>query len=360
MKVARFELLLFALLLLTPPYLLAADEQTKEEATPAAESKEAEEPEKDRYAVPEGDDVPKLLAFIKELQQFRPKDAAEYRKHRSEGMAAIAEAAERVMKLEGDKTSEAYITAGLALLQKDLSSGRPEDPEATYQKAKELLAAQQKHGLEKSHASLALGVARALEYGEKPELAAHAYSEFAKLLAKSEDEELAKLAARFEGSARRLSLPGNEMKIEGQTMDGKEFDWASYRGKVVLVDFWATWCGPCIAEMPNVRKNYDLYHDRGFDVVSISLDSDRDALEAYLEKHKHPWANLHDETGKHPIAEYYGISAIPTVVFVDREGKVASLRARGPELGRLLEEMIGPPEQPAKETVAETSEEKDE
>ena len=173
-------------------------------------------------------------------------------------------------------------------------------------------------------------------------LAADAYRSFADLLKEAKNPAHRAYAERFEGQARRLALLGNPIELSGKLLDGTDFDWESYRGKVVLVDFWATWCGPCLAEAPNVREQYDLYHDLGFDVVGISLDSDKSALETYVQKENVPWANLFQAGAgwKHPMATKYGVSAIPTVFLVDRDGKVVSLRARGPELGAQLKRMF--------------------
>ena len=108
----------------------------------------------------------------------------------------------------------------------------------------------------------------------------------------------------------------------------------------MLVDFWATWCGPCIAEMPNVLAAYEKYHDKGFEVVGVSLDTDRDALETFLKEKEIPWTILYEEPQgqgwQHPLASYYGITGIPTVILVGRNGKVVTMDVRGEKLGEEL------------------------
>ena len=137
------------------------------------------------------------------------------------------------------------------------------------------------------------------------------------------------------------------MALEGALLDGEVFDWDSYRGKVVLVDFWATWCGPCVQELPNVRANYSKFHDRGFDVIGISLDSRRATLEEFVKREGLPWKQLFDagpgsvKGWRHPMAVRYDVSTIPAAFLVDRDGKVISTNARGEELGRLLTELLG-------------------
>jgi thiol-disulfide isomerase/thioredoxin len=173
------------------------------------------------------------------------------------------------------------------------------------------------------------------------------YDRLAKLAADSEDPKFVPNGERFAAIARRLRLPGNFMSLEGKVLTGGDFDWSAYRGKVVLVDFWATWCGPCIGELPNVKENYKKYHDKGFDVVAISLDRSRDPLDKFIAKEEIPWTQLYDEEvqkGKgwnHPMAQHYGINAIPAAILVDKDGKVVSMRARGEELPKLLEKLLG-------------------
>lgn len=174
------------------------------------------------------------------------------------------------------------------------------------------------------------------------------YEKFAELFVSSEDGDVADLGQRLAGVARRLQLPGNKLELAGQTVSGEQFDWSAYRGKVVLVDFFATWCAPCREELPNVLRNYELFHEQGFDVVGISVDDNREDLEQYLKEYPVPWTIIHNQdpeaTGPANPGDYYGIMAIPTVMLVDKDGTVLTFDARGPTLGRRLAELLGPPQ----------------
>lgn len=162
------------------------------------------------------------------------------------------------------------------------------------------------------------------------------------------DQKFQEAMPLLEGISRRLGLPGNPIHIEGTLLDGTPFDWQSYRGKVVLVDFWATWCGPCRAEVPNVLKMYKAYHDKGFDVVGISLDDKKEHAEAYIQQTGIPWVTLfsEDETQRgwqHPLAQFYGITGIPRAILVNQQGNVVSMMARGPYLEQELRKLLGEP-----------------
>ena len=195
---------------------------------------------------------------------------------------------------------------------------------------------------------MALQVARLAEAGEYTELAVKAYRQFIGILTKAEkDKDLDAALKKMETAVRWLTLPGTELKIEGTTLAGAPLDWSKYRDKVVLIDFWATWCGPCIAEMPGLRENYDRYRDKGFEVVGISLDRDREALEKFVKEKEVPWPILFESPEKpNPAVEFYGINTIPRMILVGRNGKVISTNARGK---RLTEESsdFGPVEKPA-------------
>ena len=154
--------------------------------------------------------------------------------------------------------------------------------------------------------------------------------------------------ANLEGMLRRLKLPGNQIEITGELLSGGKVDWESYRGKVVLVDFWATWCGPCRAEVPNILAMYEAYHDKGFDVLGVSLDETPEAAKKYKAEMKLPWNSLfptsEDERGwSNPLAKHYGIGGIPTAILVDKDGKVVHMNARGENLPAELQRLLGDP-----------------
>ncbi len=331
---------LFVLLVISSGLAVGDDQKAADDGNdPAAPAEKS-----DRYAVPDGDSQA-ILKFVAGLQKFRPNTAEEFFEHRKKAPLAMKAAAEKILELEEDPESPAAQTARLLLLNAkvaSIGSVEADQQKAIVQEiAKTLKSAKRVTGNE---LGLAFGAASALEQTGNKALAMTAYRSFGEFFANQDVPQLASYGKKMVGSARRLGLVGKEMQIEGKLVDGGEFDWESYRGKVVLVDFWATWCGPCVRELPNVKKQYELYHDKGFDVVGISIDSDRARLEAFLKERALPWKTMFEDgvAGDHPVATRYGVMAIPTVILVDKEGKVISLNARGPELGRLLEEQLGP------------------
>ncbi|MCG8448978.1 MAG: TlpA family protein disulfide reductase [Pirellulales bacterium] len=165
---------------------------------------------------------------------------------------------------------------------------------------------------------------------------------------KNSDEQLTAAILRMKGIARRLNLPGNKIHLSGKLLSGSELDWSAYRGKVVLVDFWATWCKPCRAEVPNLLKLYADYHDKGFDILGISLDVHPEDAVKYLEETNIPWETLYSEdpqqrVWEHPMAVHYGITGIPRAILVDRDGTVVHMNARGTILADQLRRILGEP-----------------
>lgn len=211
--------------------------------------------------------------------------------------------------------------------------------------------------LDQDELQLAEMAGNSLAGAELNDEAVAALNLFAKYVEANGHPKASKIAQGLRGTANRLGLMGNPIEIAGKTLDGKDFKIESLKGKVVLIDFWATWCGPCRAEFPNMLEHYALYHDKGFEIVGISLDEDRDALDEFMKEEKLPWMQLHQNDGTgwgNENAIRYGISGIPACFLVDQEGKVVSLNCRGEELPKLLEKLLGPVEkQPAKEEEEE-------
>jgi thiol-disulfide isomerase/thioredoxin len=259
-----------------------------------------------------------LDAYGKELQQGPSKGLAR-------------EAAKMLLLVDAQKLLQGDLSLAEGVIRKTtaLLASDPDDPQA---------------------AQLAMQVAQSLEHVPGgAEAARAAYAAFGPVFATSGNEGIRKMATSFDGVLRRLNLPGNPIEIEGTLLDKSPFNPASLAGKVVLVDFWATWCGPCVAEMPNVLAAYEKYHDKGFEVIGVSLDEDPQAVLDFVEERNIPWPILysHEAGGwKHPLAVKYGINGIPTVILVGRDGRVVSLDARGERLGEQLETLFAAPAKP--------------
>ena len=139
-----------------------------------------------------------------------------------------------------------------------------------------------------------------------------------------------------------LALIGKTVPdFSAMDLDGNPISLEQYRGKVVLLDFWAVWCGPCIAEMPNVKAVYNSYKAEGFDIIGISLDTDEDRLRDYLKENDIPWRQVFSGEGwKSPVSQQYGIRAIPAPWLIDKDGTLITHQARGDALERLVADAL--------------------
>jgi thiol-disulfide isomerase/thioredoxin len=135
--------------------------------------------------------------------------------------------------------------------------------------------------------------------------------------------------ARIEQLEMLLELKAEPIELKFTAVDGRDFDIEEYRGKVVLIDFWATWCGPCIAGMPELIDLHKKHHEAGLEIVGISFDRDKEALEKFVAENEMPWVQYFDgKTWDNDYGRKYGIRAIPTMWLVGRDGKVVDFSAR--------------------------------
>ncbi len=213
-------------------------------------------------------------------------------------------------------------TRSIALLQErfdTLGSGADVDPQKLYMTTQSLfalkLAADDKTGAKKL-------IADAKKKSEGNDMANRLDSAFSQL----------------EG---KLKMPskGDTMEVKFTSLQGKEVDLAAMKGKVVLIDFWATWCGPCIAELPHVLKTYEKYHAKGFEVIGISLDKEsaKEKLEAFIKDKNMPWPQYFDGKGwKSDLVTKYGISGIPATFLIGPDGTVVATDLRGDSLEKAV------------------------
>lgn len=136
-------------------------------------------------------------------------------------------------------------------------------------------------------------------------------------------------------------IKGKPLDLKFKAVDGREVDIAAMRGKVVLVDFWATWCGPCVAEIPNVVKAYEKLHGKGFEIIGISFDQDKAKLESMTKEKGMPWPQFFDGKGwQNEFGQKYGINSIPQMWLVNKEGLVVDTTARE-DLAKKVERLLG-------------------
>jgi thiol-disulfide isomerase/thioredoxin len=144
------------------------------------------------------------------------------------------------------------------------------------------------------------------------------------------------------GYCRRMT--GSPFELWGKTVDGNDFNWNDYKGKVVLIDFTASWCGPCREEMPNVVEMYNKYHSKGLEVVCIGYKDTTDNLKKMIEEDKVTFPMISEELSEdNPRglpSDYYGIRGIPNIFLVGKDGRIVAAELRGPRLRDSVEKQF--------------------
>lgn len=150
-----------------------------------------------------------------------------------------------------------------------------------------------------------------------------------------------KLAQERLNNARGTTIGYTATNFTQNTPEGKPIKLSDYKGKVVLVDFWASWCGPCRAENPNVVAAYQKYKDKGFTVLGVSFDQSKEKWQDAIQKDHLTWDHVSDLKGwGNEVGKIYNITSIPQNLLIDKEGKILDKNLRGPALEEKLAEIF--------------------
>ena len=149
------------------------------------------------------------------------------------------------------------------------------------------------------------------------------------------------LAQKVRDELAHLDLIGKPAPdIKARDVAEAPFRLAEHRGKYVLVDFWATWCAPCIAELPRLQEAQAKYKDKGLVIVGVSLDESKTAVTDFVKTRNVGWKQIHNATSDGDLVEAFGVKTIPATFLIDPQGKIVRLDLRGPALDKALETLI--------------------
>ena len=172
---------------------------------------------------------------------------------------------------------------------------------------------------------------RSEPYGMLLEVASNSEPEKSKQLAEEISASKAPDEIKDQAKAilKKMDIIGKPLPVKFKAVDGRDVDVQKMKGKVVLIDFWATWCGPCVQELPNVLAAYEKLHPKGFEIVGISFDQSKESLTKFTADKKMAWVQYFDGKGwQNEIGKLYGINSIPAMWLVDKKGNVRDLNAR--------------------------------
>ena len=275
----------------------------------------------------------KLMALQAAMQLSQMPGAEAAQKTGAEDVLKEIDAILAAADAPEDAKGEAAFIKTMMMTEK-LDDEKPETVAAFFKAADEYLA---KYGAHKLATQMRQTQLQVASQAQTPEAEA-----LLKKLADDKDPQLAGGAKEVLAQrAKMADLKTKPLDLKFTAADGAEVDVAKLRGKVVLVDFWASWCGPCIGEMPNVVATYKKLHEKGFEIVGISLDQDKDKMEAATKKHGMTWAQYFDGKGwQNTISSGFGIQSIPAAWLLDKKGMLRETGLRGEALAAGVEKLL--------------------
>lgn len=139
----------------------------------------------------------------------------------------------------------------------------------------------------------------------------------------------------------QVNIGGMAPNFALTTPDGKKFSLYDLRGHIVLLDFWASWCGPCLAEVPNLKAIYEKYHGKGLEILGVSLDEKEAAWKGTIERKGLTWQHVSSLKGwKCPVAQRFKVTGIPRMYIIDAQGKIIAQDLRGEKLAKKIDELF--------------------
>jgi thiol-disulfide isomerase/thioredoxin len=283
-----------------------------------------------------------LEKVIASAKTIRPRSAEQY----SAMQTAIRDASKQLMTVLKDNNLPRYKQAQLDSMSASLllATFFGEDARAkVVEQLKQML--KERETLSMEDVQMATFAAANLELNPNKKDARDVYALLDGLLTDDKREEMQNLRINLQSSIRRIDLLGNKFELEYKDIRDKLVKTEDFAGKFVIVDFFASWCQPCLSEVPRLKKYAAKYKEKGLEVLAVSLDDTREALDKYLSEAELPWQVIHDDASN-PLDRLqlkFGIAALPTVLLLNKEGTVISLEARGAELDRLMEMLFEAP-----------------